>query len=62
MLFRSAPDTELRQAFMARARKCGLVADVHAVSGHGEADVMHALSWALAGRDPWDPKEFQDDR
>jgi hypothetical protein len=57
-----APDAELRRQFMERARSSGLVAAVHAVSRRGEEDVLHALNWALAGRDPWDAREFRNDR
>jgi hypothetical protein len=55
-----APDAELRQVFMASARKSGLVTAVHAVSRHGEEDVKHVLDWALKGRDPWGTKDFSE--
>jgi hypothetical protein len=48
-----ADDAELRRQFMARARSSGLVAAVHALSRHGEEDVMHVLNWGLRGLDPW---------
>jgi hypothetical protein len=55
-----APDAELRQVFMASARKSGLVTAVHAVSRHGEEDVQHVLDSALKGRDPWGTKDFSE--
>ena len=55
-----APDAELRQVFMASARKSGLVAAAQAVSRHGEEDVQHVLDWALKGRDPWGTKDFSE--
>jgi hypothetical protein len=48
----------LRRQFMNRARSSGLVAAVHQLGRHGEEDVMHALDWALKGRDPWGAGEF----
>jgi hypothetical protein len=53
-----AEDAELRRQFMNRARSSGLVDAVHQISRHGEEDVMHALDWALKGRDPWGSGEF----
>ena len=57
-----APDAELRRQFVERARSSGLVAAVHTASRHGEEDVLHVLAWALAGRDPWGARDFQNDR
>jgi hypothetical protein len=44
---------ELQKQFMEHARASALVAAVYALSRHGEEDVRHVLTWALAGRDPW---------
>jgi hypothetical protein len=55
-----ADDVELRRQFMERARSAGLVDAVHALSRHGEEDVMHVLNWGLKGWDSWGSGEFSD--
>jgi hypothetical protein len=56
-----ADAAELRRQFLARAKSSGLIAAVHAVSHHGQADVEHVLDWALRGLDPWGSGEFRNE-
>jgi hypothetical protein len=50
-LRQAAPHEQIKQQFMALAKRSGLITDL---GRHGEEDARHVLDWALRGRIPFE--------